>query len=255
MKFFEKILSFFSAETLSDMKNLIYRTMLEKSKAGSAPSDVYRRFQQTDWEERIPDFGLLKSPIRPSIDDISHYREIIDRISNKHRALVLGGTPELRDLLSEYADLSVIVADMSVKMISSCSLLLEKAESDREIWIKSDWLKLDFLNGFFDLVIGDAAILQFSPDEESLFLRGVKELLAPNGHFVTRVCVSDGQKYRDQCGADKYLGFRWWNPPARKEILDKINEVFDIKAEFVSDDYQESSRFPIFDLVSKIKDN
>lgn len=70
-----------------------------------------------DWER------YFTVPSRPSAEEVAQYRRWVGRSDIPRRALVLGATPELRDVLFE-CGLEVHVIDMSLEMVLAMTELL-----------------------------------------------------------------------------------------------------------------------------------
>lgn len=178
---------FQSPEVLEELDSEIHDFFLSEGGTALISDELYSQFQRSRWEGLAREWSTMASPYRPSKGDIEIYNAFLNAIPNRKRILLLGATPELRDLLSEYPSSFVVVVDFSYMIIAELSKLLKKADPNKEIWVKSDWRNLTFFDKTFDIIVGDIVILQFPPNAETHFLRATSDLLKPRGHFLTRV--------------------------------------------------------------------
>lgn len=147
-------------------------------------SDVAQ--EQWYWSSVAPSWQNCPSPIRPSPEDITLYRRFLEKKSEPRRILILGSTPELRDLAASMAGARVYVADFSSRMLQDMLRFTRNVRASEEIWLKCDWLDLPCSNGFFDVIMGDLALQQFPPGLETVFLEKIYSLLDDKGVFIGR---------------------------------------------------------------------
>lgn len=137
------------------------------------------------WEERARIWqpnGL--PPWRPSAGDIALYEKLAgDKL--RGRVLILGATPELRDLVYRY-NRKYFIADMSPAMILRMTEFLVHADPADEVWIKADWCELPLPENYLDAVIGDMPWTVTTFEEQEKFTDGVASFLKADGVFVTR---------------------------------------------------------------------
>ncbi len=127
-------------------------------------------------------------PARPSKEDIDFYEKAILKVSqNKDiKVLILGVTPELRDICSKYK-LDVTLVDISKDMVEAMEILV-KNKNPKEGIVIANWLDMNFdMN--FDLIIGDIVINLFDLLDWSLFLTKIKDTLKKEGYFLTRLML------------------------------------------------------------------
>ena len=106
------------------------------------------------WARGARKWPSTTSPWRPSPGDIAIYRRLLSEKAAGGRVVILGTTPELRDLLAELGAAPLLV-DMSPDMYRTTSSLLCKADPSQETWIEADWCEARLPENSFDLVIGD----------------------------------------------------------------------------------------------------
>jgi len=151
----------------------------------SEQSLLSRKGAENPWN--YTDFKIwnkLAPPWRPSNKDISNYKTVISQFKPKE-TLVLGSTPEIRDLLCSLKT-KVSLVDSSLSMVEQMEKLMKKKNS-KEKWLIDDWQKVDISKGSFDLIIGDLVLRLIPYKKQERFLRKINYLLKRGGVFVTRV--------------------------------------------------------------------
>lgn len=139
------------------------------------------------WERQAYFWDRNPPPVRPSKEDIRIYDNFLKRKDQKKHILILGSTPELRDLVSREANAKTYVADFSFSMPVAMLKFAENPDLLREKWIKDSWLELPFPQKFFDIILGDVVLHQITPDLEQALLEKMKVLLKDDGFFITRL--------------------------------------------------------------------
>lgn len=146
--------------------------------------------QTKRWEMQLP-------PSRPSKSELAVWEKYI-KLTNKKRdprILILGSTPEFRDLVHKYKIVPTIV-DFSKESYKEMTKLCKR--KGEEIFVLSDWRNID-LKEKFDLVMGDLAFTVLLEDFVD-FLPVLESLLKDNGITLQRVFVKypqDKDKYKD----------------------------------------------------------
>ena len=153
------------------------------------------------WEKQADYWDLVPSPVRPSRNELAAYRTFWNTIPRKKRILILGSTPELRDLAAEEEGARVYVADFSPRMMLGMSKFTRRADPLKEKWVKDNWLELAFPERFFDVVLGDLVLQQFPPELEGRFLGKVSSLVADHGVFLGRFHFLDDRVRRAGMGS------------------------------------------------------
>src|SRR5690349_13869034 len=107
-------------------------------------------------------------PYRPTNDEIKKYKEWLQQISSKKdnkdvKALVLGATPELRDLLTELQFRSYFI-DINSDMISSMTQLITR-KNPNEVAVQANWLDNPLADQYFDVILGDCVISNVTWDQ------------------------------------------------------------------------------------------
>jgi len=145
-------------------------------------------YDKSNWDRALLQWDKYTSPFRPSCEDIKNYSLIFNRLKMKNRVLVLGATPEIREILSKF-DSSIIIADFSFKMISGMIFFNKSINETKEKWIKSDWMALDkfIKNNYFDVIVGDLFLRNINPQLQLECLRKISRLLKKGGYLITRI--------------------------------------------------------------------
>lgn len=140
------------------------------------------------WESNARTWALRSWPRRPSPDDVATYRRLAGpRLQG--RTMLLGATPELRDLLAEGSP--PVVVDSSAAMHAATTELLRVADPARETWVQADWRELPFEPGSFDLILGDMIWWGLSLRQQREVLAEIARVLAPDGLFAGRLRCTD----------------------------------------------------------------
>lgn len=153
------------------------------------------------WEHLVDHWETVESPFRPSTEDIAIYREFLAKTGNAGPVLILGSTPELRDLTATAGAGRVHLADFSYRMPLAMLRFTKHVDPLEEIWVRTNWLKLPFPPEFFGAILGDLALQQLTPEAEPRLLTKIAKLLKPEGVFIARCQVLDETALGDDVGA------------------------------------------------------
>jgi len=147
-----------------------------------------KKFDKSDWSSALSMWDKYTSPFRPSIVDIDNYFLILKRLKQKRNILLLGATPEIRDILANLG-LKVLIADFSQEMLIGMTNHGVGIIESSEKWVKTDWMDMNkfIKNDYFDLILGDLVLRNIEPDSQINFLKEISELLNKNGYFVGRI--------------------------------------------------------------------
>lgn len=142
------------------------------------------------WERNAERWPGVRPPWRPSLGDIESYR-VLSGSKIRGKVLVLGSTPELRDLVARESSERPVVADASIAMLLRGASLLADAEPEREIWVKADWVAMPLPEASFDLVLGDMIWWVVPVSAQQGICRKIASLLRPDGVWVSRFRMHD----------------------------------------------------------------
>jgi len=119
------------------------------------------------------------------------YRELLKKATGRKRkfkALVLGATPELRDLVLELGG-ELVAIDISWEMIQKTIPLMKYQNHPREIIIRANWLDNPLEGNNFDVILGDVITLNMPHSDQNRFFKEIKRLLKPEGFIILRETV------------------------------------------------------------------
>ena len=130
-------------------------------------------------------------PGQPSKQAITVYRrfarQAFANLKRQPRVLVLGATPELRDILAGLK-VEVSIIDINMEMILAMTELTKK-KNFHEIIVKGNWVNMPFASNYYDLVMGDLVLPNIPGSLQTKFLKEVKRVLKPKGYFITKMEV------------------------------------------------------------------
>ncbi len=129
------------------------------------------------WDKILP-------PARPSISELKIFEKYIKKLAKNKNAkiLILGATPELRDLVLKHK-LVPICADINKENFIALKKLMK--HKGKEIFIHSDWLKLKGKE-IYDLIIGDTSLTMLPWKKWEDYLKRFKQIIKKDGMIVHR---------------------------------------------------------------------
>lgn len=119
---------------------------------------------------------------------IKIYKELLKKAIGKKKnfkALVLGATPELRDLVLEKVG-ELVTIDISWEMIKKATSLMKYQNHPREIIVKADWLDSPLRSNNFDVILGDGPFANLSFLDQNRLFKEIKRLLKPRSFVILR---------------------------------------------------------------------
>lgn len=160
--------------------------------------------KKEEWDDLAAKWKHYKAPIRPSKTRIKLFEKYIRKYVKGKKALVLGATPGLRDLLHRMG-FNVTVVDINPLMIKAMGTLCK--ENVKEKVVVGNWLRFKSKEKF-DLIVGDAPNFQFKTKKEHVaFYKKMHDLLKPDGYSMQILMVN-------------FLNKKW----TLKQIIDKIKK-------------------------------
>lgn len=188
MSFVDTILRTLTKGQLSRLERSIQKIHRENHLSPPGSAKFYK-FWNATYPSRWYEFG---PPMRPSKSDVELYRKLILQRKNKtEKAVILGSTPELRDLLAEVGILTTAVTDFSIGMLEGMTRFLKIAKPENEIWLKANWISAPLSHKYFDLVISDLPFDQLAKENIKLLLEKIRNILTPEGSLIVRVHYPD----------------------------------------------------------------
>ncbi len=149
--------------------------------------------QEIGWTEKVSkEWKKYRPPSRPSLSEVKCYENYFRRVKGK-TVLILGSTPELRDLAAKYK-MDVTVVDWSEEIFHALKTLMKK-RGYPEIFHKHDWRTMK-LDAQFDMIAGDCATTVVPFKDLEAVLQNIATNLKPDGIAVQRIWVRHkGQQY------------------------------------------------------------
>jgi len=154
--------------------------------------------QQSDWWAYF--WGGVKSPWRPSKKEVLFFKNFIKKLlkQRKHlEVLILGSTPEWRDMLSALPGIKVTLIDLNLTAKRGMDRLCRVGRKKEKL-VVGDWLKMDKIlpHNYFDVVMNDEGFENVDVKKHDLMYRNIAEVLKPDGYFLSgRACLEKFRKH------------------------------------------------------------
>lgn len=140
------------------------------------------------WKKIAQTWKNFSDNSRPSKQNIKDFERFILPVLQKDhpKVLVMGSTPELRDMLARHSNVAVTTLDANQEMTKAMTELMTE-KTDREEWVKGDWLDMPFEDNTFDAVVADYIKGNIPFKKQSLLYKQIARVLKPDGIFVERM--------------------------------------------------------------------
>lgn len=156
------------------------------------------------WRDIVPRWQRYGPPARPSAQDIARLRERMRRLlppeggpAPAAQVLVLGSTPEIRDMLARLEGVFVTLIDRVLPMMQAMTEMMT-VDPPEEVWIRGDWLTAPLPAGYFDVVLSDLVLGNLAPDDQRRLIARVRDVLKPSGRWLCRAdCVDEHSVIED----------------------------------------------------------
>jgi SAM-dependent methyltransferase len=125
-------------------------------------------------------------PVRPTYEECRVYKRELGRLGKTAKVLLMGSTPEIRDVSSEMGA-SLTVVDESEKHYSEVKAIMAYDSTD-ELFVKKNWADMDF-SSEFDFVLGDNVLSILSPKDAKKVMGNIHKSLKAGGRWITRVML------------------------------------------------------------------
>ncbi len=187
------------------------------------------------WRKNAELWFLVGSPWRPSAGDIAIYKKLAgNKIAGK--VLILGSTPELRDLVAREGNNPTLI-DASEVMLKKMLSLTRITKAENEKWITSGWEEASLPENHFDLVLGDMIWWVISVPNQAILAGKIAKILKTDGLFVYRFSVRDSKRAGKNFLATvkKYL-MRLDKKPRKKQLIrdEMVSRLHDITADIAN---------------------
>lgn len=139
---------------------------------------------KSQWQQFAQQWALYGPPQRPSLSEISVFSQLLKDLPTHSKGLVLGSTPELRDLLHNL-DVEVTVVDIQPQVIKILRDFMHHQDK-KENEVEASWLKTPFADGEFDIIVGDWIFGNIPFAEQDNLAKELHRILKNGGYFIHR---------------------------------------------------------------------
>ena len=129
---------------------------------------------------------------------LAKYEELLDKaIENKQnlKILVLGATPELRDMVLERGR-HLTTLDISQDMLDKTKKCMKYSDHKNEKIILGDWLSSSLPDNHFDIILGDGVSNNIAFKDQDKFFVELKRLLKLDGGLILREMTTNEDRPR-----------------------------------------------------------
>jgi ubiquinone/menaquinone biosynthesis C-methylase UbiE len=127
---------------------------------------------------------------KPSDPELFVFEKHLESLAKKGkgaRILIIGSSPELRELAARKNVHATIVAN-DLEVIERTTKLMKKRNKEEE-WLEGDIIVLPLKKKSFDMIFGDHVISNVSPFNKERFYERMREILKTDGSVVIRSLV------------------------------------------------------------------
>jgi len=138
------------------------------------------------WDKTISIRKKIGSPGRPSKAEAKIYERLFRKVTGnkRYKAVILGSTPELRDIVLKHKS-EVTAVDISLDALLKLRYLMKQNWED-EILIRDNWLHMPLESNEYRVVLGDLIFANlFLKDWDNLLIK-LRELISKGGYFILR---------------------------------------------------------------------
>jgi SAM-dependent methyltransferase len=156
---------------------------------------------EKEWTSVSQNWAALIPPERPSKGEIAIYEDYLCKAISKRKAcnaLLLGATPELRDLLAKYK-INTTIVDINPVMVRAMDELLEYSDAKEEVVI-SNWLDINLKSRQFDVILCDMGLHWIFFEDWDKFFKNKLKLLKKDGYFIMNVVAIQSNEAIENIG-------------------------------------------------------
>ncbi|HLN18884.1 MAG TPA: class I SAM-dependent methyltransferase, partial [Patescibacteria group bacterium] len=128
----------------------------------------------------------VEEPWRPNKNDIRFCEEMIKMVKKNEKypkALVMGSTPEIRDMLAKHK-IETTLVDVNPSMKKAMDRLM-KRKNRHEKLIVSNWLDVKLPINYFDLAFSDGCLTNIALSTWKIFFKNINRALKYDGFFYS----------------------------------------------------------------------
>ncbi len=141
-------------------------------------------------------WSTYSSIYRPVPKEIETYRKFIGTaVSSETNLLILGASPELRDIAAELG-LRPFLIDISLEMLIEMLRYTKHANKQNEIWIRGCWLTTPLPENTFDIIVSDLFLHNINPGhKQKKLLSKISKIATPHTKIITRIHTINPKNY------------------------------------------------------------
>jgi hypothetical protein len=155
------------------------------------------------WNLFAKEWAVQYPPMRPSAGEIKIYEKyLLGAIRNKKnpKAIIMGATPELRDLCAKHK-VDTTLVDINPNMVRAMDELLEYSDN-KEKKVIGNWLEIDLEENNYDVILGDHCLHWIEYDKWDLFFKNKSKLLKDGGCIILSTVTVEK---KEAIGMDKVV--------------------------------------------------
>lgn len=147
--------------------------------------------KQQKWWEFF--WGGVKAPWRPTKKEIKFWEGKIQQAFKEKdflRILILGATPEFRDMLTKHKDKTEVTLLDSNPEVKAAMDKLRKKKNSKERIVWGDWLKMPLPSNYFNIVLSDEGFENIALENHDKLHANIRRVMKKDGYFlVGRICL------------------------------------------------------------------
>lgn len=141
------------------------------------------------WEKIMETWNMQTEPGRPNKEVVLiFYKFIKEKIKSGLVVVILGSTPEYRDLgymLSKIYNAKIIAIDKSEKNYSAMTQL-QAFPNEKEKFLCESWIKTSLPKNSVDIILGDCPFSNIPENLRASFFEEIQRMLKKNGLIISR---------------------------------------------------------------------
>jgi len=126
----------------------------------------------------------------PTANELNIFLEYIKNISSKKskpRFLIIGSSPELREIAAKFKAKTTVIAN-DLEIIERTTKLMKIKNEDEE-WLEGSIINLPLKKGSFDVIFSDNILSNVPPFNREIFYKKMKEIIKKDGIVILRSVV------------------------------------------------------------------
>lgn len=180
--------------------------------------------QQEEWWYNF--WSKFNSPWRPSKREMKFFETVVRKLikdRGKIKVLVMGATPEFRDMLFKYRNKAeVVLLDLNPPVKKAMDRLRKKINPLEKL-VEGDWLKMDriFPKDYFDVIMNDEGFENIGVKKHPTLFKSIMTVLKSDGYLlIGRLCME--YCFKHPLKINQVIGFYLKD---RKKFVDFYNHV------------------------------